>query len=96
MTNAAVPSVSVVIPSFTEEGNVERVAVDALKVLVGPRWERRRMRNLRFGFGGVQADDDSARAGGHSVQRAVRGVKYRLRVSALRYRPMTTYVFLAK
>jgi hypothetical protein len=30
MTNAAVPSVSVVIPSFTEEGNVERVAVDAL------------------------------------------------------------------
>jgi hypothetical protein len=32
----------------------------------------------------------------HSVQRAVSGVKYKLRVSALRYRPMTTYVFLAK
>jgi hypothetical protein len=26
----------------------------------------------------------------HSVQRAVSGVKYKLRVSALRYRPMTT------
>ena len=51
MTNAAVPSVSVVIPSFNEEGNVEGVAVDALKVLVGPRWERGRMRNRRSAGG---------------------------------------------
>jgi glycosyltransferase involved in cell wall biosynthesis len=34
MTNADAPSVSVVIPSFNEVGNVQRVALDALKVLV--------------------------------------------------------------